>query len=189
MPFTNAPGTFTGTTSEWLISHTTFSDDVINNGVIGVSGIVVISSTFTNGRLIDGGTLIGGIHIDSSSKIVASNTTIVVEGPSTFGGGIRNAGILSAGHTTSTSSKSRPSRGGITNSGLLTASTGDGIAVSSSVGVFASGTAGRRYRQQRNDQCGLAGHFRRRPRQRHRRHDCNLLRGRDQECRHDLRRQ
>ena len=49
MPFTNAPGTFTGTTSEWLISHTTFSGGVINNGVIGVSGIEVISSTFTNG--------------------------------------------------------------------------------------------------------------------------------------------
>jgi len=142
MPFTSAPGTFTGTTSEWLISHTTFSGDVINAGVIGISGIVVISSTFTNGRLIDGGTLIGGIHIDGSSKILASNTAIVVEGPSTFGGGIRNAGILSAGHDDIHILQVSTFSGGITNSGQLAASTGDGIVVSSSVGVFASGTAG-----------------------------------------------
>ena len=80
MPFTSAPGTFSGVTSEWLISHTTFSGSIINAGTIGAGGIVVISSTFTNGN-IEPGTVLGGIRIDSSSKLfAASSTAVVVEG-------------------------------------------------------------------------------------------------------------
>jgi len=144
MPFTSAPGTFTGTTSEWLISHTTFSGSIVNAGTIGAGGIVVISSTFTSGN-IEPGTVLGGIHIDSSSKIFASSSTVIPVEGSTFGGGITNAGTLLAGpvndgvHVLESSTFS----GGITNSGQIMASAGDGIAVNSSVGVFTgSGPAG-----------------------------------------------
>ena len=39
------PGIFNTAASEILVSHTTFSGSIINQGVIGTGGIVVIDST------------------------------------------------------------------------------------------------------------------------------------------------
>ena len=43
------PGIFNTAASEILVSHTTFSGSIINQGVIGTGGIVVIDSTFHGG--------------------------------------------------------------------------------------------------------------------------------------------
>jgi hypothetical protein len=141
MPFTSAPGTFSGVTSKWLISHTTFSGNIVNQGVISAGGIVVSNSTFTSGSLLDTGTVIGGIRIDSSSKILANGATaIAVSGTQTFGGGIRNAGTISAGNDAVHIIEVTTFSGGVTNSGSFVASAA-GIVVSA-VGVFASAAAG-----------------------------------------------
>ena len=113
------------------VHHTTFSGNVTNSGTIGGSGIVVTSSTFLSGGIIDSGIDSGGISIDSQSKIIAKGavgagaTGVLVENTTTFGGGISNAGRISA-------------------------STGHGILVSN-VAVFGAGRRRRRHHQQRHD--------------------------------------
>jgi hypothetical protein len=81
-----------------VISHTTFSGGVTNAGTIGTGGISVISGAFlSGGGIFDSGVIVGGIKVDSSSKIVANGgttTAIAVENTNTFGGGISNAGLL-----------------------------------------------------------------------------------------------
>jgi hypothetical protein len=97
MPITGPyPGIFNTAASEILVSHTTFSGSIINQGVIGTGGIVVIDSTFQSGGLTNTGTVLGGIHVDSGSQILAGGATaIVVQNTATFAGGITNTGTLS----------------------------------------------------------------------------------------------
>src|SRR5215468_3272246 len=81
-----------------VISHTAFSGGVTNAGTIGPGGISVISSTFLSGGILDSGVIAGGINIDSHSRIVASGgTAVLITQTQTFGGGIGNASLLSAG--------------------------------------------------------------------------------------------
>jgi hypothetical protein len=102
MPFKGPyPTVFGGNTPAMLISHTTFSGDVTNTGTIGAGGISVISGAFlSGGGLFDSGVIVGGIKVDSGSKIVAADTenAIAVVNTETFGGGISNAGKITATH-------------------------------------------------------------------------------------------
>ena len=100
MPFNGPyPTVFSGNTAAMVISHTTFSSGVTNTGTIGAGGITVVSGAFlSGGGILDIGTVVGGIKVDSSSRIVASGATqnaIAVENTRMFGGGISNAGKLS----------------------------------------------------------------------------------------------
>ena len=106
------PATFSGNTSAMVVSATTFDGSIINTGTIGAGGIAVISSTFLSGGIRDTGTISGGISVDSHSEIVASgaNTAIAVESGGTFGGGITNAGILSAPSAAFLPARCRPFR-------------------------------------------------------------------------------
>jgi hypothetical protein len=95
------PVVFSGATSQIRVSHTTFSGGVSNTGTIGAGGIVLISGAFiSGGGIFDSGIVSGGIKVDSSSKIVASGgatlTVITIANTNTFGGGISNAGTMSA---------------------------------------------------------------------------------------------
>jgi hypothetical protein len=95
------PVVFSGATSQIRVSHTTFSGGVSNTGTIGAGGIVLISGAFiSGGGIFDSGIVSGGIKVDSSSKIVASGgatlTVIAIANTNTFGGGISNAGTISA---------------------------------------------------------------------------------------------
>ncbi len=131
-----------------VISHTAFSGGVINVGTIGPRGIVVIDSTFQSGGLTNTGTVRGGIHIDGSSKLVASGgTAVAVENTATFTGGISNAGALSGrrgilvGATTSTNPHVGIFSGGVVNNGAISTLKTD-IAVRF-VSVFAGGITNR----------------------------------------------
>ena len=67
------PTVFSGNTAAMVISHTTFSGGVTNTGTIGPGGISVISGAFlSGGGILDSGVIVGGIKVDSSSKIVAN---------------------------------------------------------------------------------------------------------------------
>ena len=55
----------------------TFDGNIFNAGTITSAGTNVEGSTIS-GRITDAGTLIGGLSIDSSSKILASQTAIKV---------------------------------------------------------------------------------------------------------------
>jgi hypothetical protein len=144
MPFKGPyPTVFSGNTAAMVISHTTFSGGVTNTGTIGAGGISVVSRAFlSGGGIFDSGVIVGGIKVDSSSKIVANGgttTAIAVENTNTFGGGISNAGLLSAAHhhdgilvgSVSTFS------GGIRNRGTIVAGS-FGVVVSSAT-VFTGG--------------------------------------------------
>jgi hypothetical protein len=115
------PGIFNTAASEILVSHTTFSGSIINQGVIGTGGIVVIDSTFQSGGLTNTGTVLGGIHVDSGSQILAGGATaIVVQNTATFAGGITNAGTLSGTQGIVLNDVTNFS-GGVTNTGAITA--------------------------------------------------------------------
>jgi hypothetical protein len=116
-----------------VISHTTFSGGVTNVGTIGAGGISVISGAFlSGGGIFDSGIVSGDIKVDASSKIVASGgsilTAIAVENTSTFGGGIRNAGLISAAQEGVLAWDVSTFTGGVTNSGRIAAA-GTGIFV------------------------------------------------------------
>jgi hypothetical protein len=104
MAFTGPyPTIFSGHATAMVISHTTFSGGVTNTRTIDSKGISVVSGAFlSGGGILDTGTVVGGIKVDSSSKIVASGgstqTAIAVENTTAFTGGISNAGLLSAVH-------------------------------------------------------------------------------------------
>jgi hypothetical protein len=115
------PGILNTAASEILVSHTTFSGSIINQGVIGTGGIVVIDSTFQSGGLTNTGTVLGGIHVDSGSQILAGGATaIVVQNTATFAGGITNAGTLSGTQGIVLNDVTNFS-GGVTNTGAITA--------------------------------------------------------------------
>ena len=70
------PVVFGGYTTAMVISATTFAGDVINSGVIVPGGISVISGAFlSGGGISDPGLVVGGIKIDSSSRIVATGNS------------------------------------------------------------------------------------------------------------------
>ena len=122
-----------------VISATTFSGGVTNTGTIGAGGISVVSGAFlSGGGIFDSGVIVGGIKVDGSSKIVASGgvtqTAIAVENTRTFGGGISNAGVLSAAFTGIFVDSATVFTGGIINSGTIA---GDGH---SGILVFATST-------------------------------------------------
>ncbi|HEY1981774.1 MAG TPA: autotransporter domain-containing protein [Xanthobacteraceae bacterium] len=90
------PGcTNSGTITGINITSATVTGNVVNSGAIAPNGISLNSSSTISGAIEDGGTLIGGVRIDSTSGIAASHTGIVIDGP-TFAGGITNAGTISA---------------------------------------------------------------------------------------------
>jgi hypothetical protein len=128
-----------------LISHTTFSGGVTNAGTIGPGGISVVSAAFlSGGGILDSGIVSGGIKVDASSKIVASggiHTAIAVENTTTFGGGISNAGLISAVNHGVLVQGVSTFTGGVTNSGRIASKSGFGIFVSSA-GVFGNSNAG-----------------------------------------------
>jgi len=96
MPYTG-PFPFTGSTNQILVSNTSLSGGVTNKGTVGAGGIVVVKSTLTSGGGVNEGVVTGGINVDSQSKISATGSAIAVLNTTTFGGGITNAGALSAG--------------------------------------------------------------------------------------------
>ena len=105
---------------------TTFSGGVTNTGTIGSGGISVVSGTFlSGGGILDSGIITGGIKVDGSSKIIASGgvtqTAIAVENTRTFGGGISNAGVLSASNSGIFIDNVTVFTGGIINSGTIAA--------------------------------------------------------------------
>ncbi len=77
-----------------------------------------------NGAIADTGTIIGGLAIDSTSKITSGTPAIKITGP-TFTGGIANAGTISAGNfgvnITNVAQSGSGGSGGITNSGTISA--------------------------------------------------------------------
>jgi hypothetical protein len=91
------PTKFSGTTSAMVISHTTFSGGVTNVGTIGAGGIALSSSTLLAGDIIDTGVIYDGVRINGHSRIIVSGgTAIDVHDTPRFGGGISNAGVISA---------------------------------------------------------------------------------------------
>ncbi len=120
------PTIFSGHATAMVISHTTFSGGVTNTGTIGSGGISVVSGAFlSGGGILDTGTVVGGIKVDSSSKIVASGgvtqTAIAVKNTSTFGGGISNAGLISAAQDGTLAGSVSTFSGGVRNSGTIVA--------------------------------------------------------------------
>ena len=127
------PTVFSGHTTAMVISHTTFSGGVTNTGTIGTGGISVVSGAFlSGGGILDTGTILGGINVDSSSKIVTTaGTGIALLQVSTFLGAIRNSGTISAAkqgiHLSSFGVFGNTSAAsGIVNSGRIVAQ-GDGV--------------------------------------------------------------
>jgi hypothetical protein len=144
MAFTGPyPTVFSGHTTAMVISATTFSSGVTNTGTIGPGGISVVSGAFlSGGGILDTGTIAGGIKVDSSSKIVASGgttrTAIAVKNTPTFGGGISNAGLISATSDGILAASISIFSGGIRNNGTIIAASTHAIVVSN-VTAFAGG--------------------------------------------------
>ena len=139
------PTTFSGHTGAMVVSHTTFSGGVTNAGTIGTGGISVTSSTFLSGGIVDTGVISGGIRVDGHSRMLASSgTAIAVIDTTTLGGGISNAGILSASANAVLVSAVTAFAGGITNSGSISGRIGINFtAVSSFSGGIVNGAGGR----------------------------------------------
>jgi hypothetical protein len=139
------PTVFGGNTAAMVISNTAFSGGVTNVGTIGAGGIAVISSTLQSGGIIDIGTIVGGIKVDSNSTIVGSSgAAIAVIDTPTFGGGISNAGAISATTNGVLVSAVSAFTGGITNSGGISVN-GIGVevaATSSFAGGIVNGAGG-----------------------------------------------
>ena len=138
------PTTFSANTGAMVVSHTTFSGGVTNTGTIGAGGISVSSSTFLSGGIVDTGVISGGIRVDGHSRILASSgTAIAVINATTLGGGISNAGIISATGNGVLVSAVTAFAGGITNSGSISGRTGIDVAATASfAGGIANGAGG-----------------------------------------------
>ncbi len=91
-----AAGCTNSTTITGINVHAAVVTGSINNtGLISTNGISVNTTSTINGSIVDSGTLVGGINIDATSKIISTPTAINITG-STFTGGISNAGTISA---------------------------------------------------------------------------------------------
>ena len=119
---TNPTGV-TGTWTSAVINGQSFTGEVANYGTISPGGIAVSGSTI-HGTILDVGTVVGGITVDSASKIVngsATGVAIAVENTSTFGGHISNAGTISGTRVAIEVDDGVCFSGGITNSGTIAA--------------------------------------------------------------------
>src|SRR5450756_915857 len=76
------------------VTNTSFTGNITNEGTISPLGIVFTNGTIT-GFIASTGAIVGGISLDSQSKITATNTAIAISG-TTFAGGITNSGSISA---------------------------------------------------------------------------------------------
>jgi hypothetical protein len=123
-PYTNA-----GTVACIVVANTSFTGNLSNTGTISPSGIAVTGSTIT-GSILSSGTLIGGISIDTASRINSAGSAIYISGPS-FSGGITNNGNIFA-HNTGIDVYNTSFSGGITNNGAITSQ--------SNYGIYASAT-------------------------------------------------
>lgn len=142
------------------VNNTSFTGNITNEGTISASGIAFTNGTMS-GYIASSGVIVGGILIDSASKIVTTKLGIGVAGPS-FSGGISNAGAISAGNaaivvgeilngTGSYIGNVTSFSGGVSNRGTISSTTNVGIAVShvssffggiSNSGVISAGGSG-----------------------------------------------
>jgi uncharacterized protein with beta-barrel porin domain len=122
------------TVANVCVHNTSFTGSITNEGKISPSGIAFQNGTIT-GKINSAGVVNGGISLDATSKITATQSSIEITGTS-FTGGISNAGTLSAGKYGIDAYLPTPHAnplftfsGGITNSGTITvsSSSGDGI--------------------------------------------------------------
>jgi hypothetical protein len=125
---TLGPGNVTACTNAGTLPSITVTDAVassINNtGTISPGGISLINSQLF-GAIEDTGTIAGGITLDAHSTIAAAPSGINIDGTSTFGGGIVNAGLIEPGGGVSNGilvghSVVSTFTGGITNTGTIT---------------------------------------------------------------------
>jgi uncharacterized protein with beta-barrel porin domain len=116
VPFDNPSG---HTVANICVQNTSFTGSITNEGTVSPSGIAFKNGTI-NGSITSSGTIIGGISLDSASKVTSTKTAISVTGP-TFSGGISNAGTISAANTGIFVNSVTSFLGGISNSGMISA--------------------------------------------------------------------
>jgi outer membrane autotransporter protein len=118
-----------GTAECVTVTSTTFTGNVSNAGTITPGGITITGSSVT-GAVISSGTVAGGIGIDSASQI-GDASGIAITGPS-FAGGISNAGVITAAGIPILIDGASTFSGGIVNSstGVIQGGGLSGIAVS-----------------------------------------------------------
>jgi hypothetical protein len=117
-PFTN-----TGSITAMLVSNTSFSGNVVNDGTISSGGIRVLDGTI-NGQIKIDTFLAGGISLDHISRVNATGPGIngIEEDASTFTGGVTNAGTITSASLGDISVNLNSTfSGGITNTGTLSA--------------------------------------------------------------------
>ena len=137
---TNITGNVAGCTNSTTITginvhSANVSSSINNTGTISPNGITVQTNSTITGSILDSGTLAGGITIDNTSTISAGSNGIYISGP-TLGGGIKNAGQISATHSSIRIENVSAFSGGISNSGTISAGAGF---LSLSVSTFTGG--------------------------------------------------
>ena len=159
---TNITGNVAGCTNSTTITginidNANVSSSINNTGTISPNGISVNTNSTITGPAPDSGTLAGGITIDNTSTISAGSNGIYISGP-TLGGGIKNAGQISATHSSIrienvSAFSGVPSNSGTINAGCrgffsLNVSTFTGgisnsgtISATKGTAIFADGTA------------------------------------------------
>jgi uncharacterized protein with beta-barrel porin domain len=108
------------------VTNSTVTGYIINNNVIDSGGISVANSTIIGGIADNGTTLLGGITVDRRSVITGSGSiTAIAVSLSTFAGGISNAGVITSNGSGISVGAVLTFGGGITNSGSITAGFND----------------------------------------------------------------
>ncbi len=125
---TNITGNVAGCTNSTTITginihSANVSSSINNTGAISPNGISVNTNSTISGSILDSGTLAGGITIDNTSTISAGSNGIYISGP-TLGGGIKNAGQISATHSSIRIEDVSAFSGGLSNSGTINAGAG-----------------------------------------------------------------
>ena len=125
---TNITGNVAGCTNSTTITginihSANVSSSINNTGTISPNGISVNTNSTITGSVLDSGTLAGGITIDNTSTISAGSNGIYISGP-TLGGGIKNAGQISATHSSIRIENVSAFSGGLSNSGTINAGAG-----------------------------------------------------------------
>jgi uncharacterized protein with beta-barrel porin domain len=120
----NVAGCINSTTITGINVHSAnVSSSIDNTGTISPNGIIVQTNSTITGSILDSGTLAGGITIDNTSAISAQTVAISITGL-TFGGGIHNAGNVSATHSGIGFENVSAFSGGIANTGTINAGSG-----------------------------------------------------------------
>jgi uncharacterized protein with beta-barrel porin domain len=117
--------TNSGATGCIVVSNTSFTGNLVNNGTVNPSGIAFVNGTMT-GQLVDGGTILGGISLDGASKIINTGNAIDISG-ATFAGGISNSGTISTRGVGIFVQSVSTFSGGISNSSTIAGNTGISI--------------------------------------------------------------